>query len=101
MIVALLPPAWFNPGAARLVQLLEAESLMDTEVHEVQAEAEKLHKGWGCASTRFGPRHPPSLSGVDRMLAGKVSSARRIRCFARSERMMRGRCRRAPPLGDG
>jgi len=28
-------------------QLLEAESLMDTEVHEVQAEAEKLHKGWG------------------------------------------------------
>lgn len=28
-------------------QLLEAEQLMDTEVHEVQTEAEKLHKGWG------------------------------------------------------
>jgi len=28
-------------------QLLEAEALMDTEVHEVQAEAEKLQKGWG------------------------------------------------------
>lgn len=28
-------------------QLLEAEALMDTEVREVQDEAEKLHKGWG------------------------------------------------------
>lgn len=28
-------------------QLLEAEAMMDTEVHEVQEEAEKLHKGWG------------------------------------------------------
>ena len=28
-------------------QLLEAESMMDAEVHEVQAEAEKLQKGWG------------------------------------------------------
>lgn len=28
-------------------QLLEAEALMDTEVREVQEEAEKLHKGWG------------------------------------------------------
>jgi hypothetical protein len=28
-------------------QLLEAEAMMDTEVHEVQAEAEKLQKGWG------------------------------------------------------
>jgi len=28
-------------------QLLEAEAIMDTEVHEVQAEAEKLQKGWG------------------------------------------------------
>uniref|UniRef100_A0A7S4BV14 Uncharacterized protein n=1 Tax=Chrysotila carterae TaxID=13221 RepID=A0A7S4BV14_CHRCT len=28
-------------------QLLEAEAMMDAEVHEVQAEAEKLHKGWG------------------------------------------------------
>ena len=28
-------------------QILEAEAMMDSEVHEVQAEAEKLHKGWG------------------------------------------------------
>jgi len=28
-------------------QLLEAERMMDEEVHEVQAEAEKLQKGWG------------------------------------------------------
>ena len=28
-------------------QLLEAEAMMDAEVHEVQAEAEKLQKGWG------------------------------------------------------
>jgi len=28
-------------------QLLEAEAMMDTEVHDVQAEAEKLQKGWG------------------------------------------------------
>lgn len=28
-------------------QLLEAEALMDSEVHEVQAEAEKLKTGWG------------------------------------------------------
>jgi len=28
-------------------QLLEAEAIMDHEVHEVQAEAEKLQKGWG------------------------------------------------------
>jgi len=28
-------------------QLMEAESMMDTEVHSVQAEAEKLQKGWG------------------------------------------------------
>lgn len=28
-------------------QLLEAEAMMDHEVHEVQAEAEKLQKGWG------------------------------------------------------
>ena len=28
-------------------QLLEAEALMDSEVQEVQAEAEKLQKGWG------------------------------------------------------
>jgi len=28
-------------------QLMEAESMMDTEVHTVQAEAEKLQKGWG------------------------------------------------------
>tara|TARA_B110001452_G_scaffold156013_1_gene129897 strand:- start:1922 stop:2590 length:669 start_codon:yes stop_codon:yes gene_type:complete len=28
-------------------QLLEAEALMDHEVHDVQAEAEKLQKGWG------------------------------------------------------
>jgi len=28
-------------------QLLEAEQLMDREVQEVQAEAEKLQKGWG------------------------------------------------------
>ena len=31
-------------------QLLEAESMMDHEVHDVQAEAEKLQKGWGCAA---------------------------------------------------
>ena len=28
-------------------QLLDAEACMDTEVHDVQAEAEKLQKGWG------------------------------------------------------
>jgi len=28
-------------------QLLEAEAVMDHEVHDVQAEAEKLQKGWG------------------------------------------------------
>ena len=28
-------------------QLLEAEAMMDHEVHDVQAEAEKLQKGWG------------------------------------------------------
>lgn len=28
-------------------QLLEAESIMDTEVNSVQAEAERLQKGWG------------------------------------------------------
>jgi len=28
-------------------QLLDAEAMMDHEVHEVQAEAEKLQKGWG------------------------------------------------------
>jgi len=28
-------------------QLLEAEKMMDEEVHEVQGEAEKLQKGWG------------------------------------------------------
>lgn len=28
-------------------QLLEAEAIMDAEVHQVQAEAERLQKGWG------------------------------------------------------
>jgi len=28
-------------------QLMDAEAMMDTEVHSVQAEAEKLQKGWG------------------------------------------------------
>jgi len=28
-------------------QLVDAESMMDTEVHSVQTEAEKLQKGWG------------------------------------------------------
>ena len=28
-------------------QLLEAETMMDTEVNSVQAEAERLQKGWG------------------------------------------------------
>jgi len=28
-------------------QLVDAEAMMDTEVHSVQAEAEKLQKGWG------------------------------------------------------
>merc|ERR1711871_1622034 len=28
-------------------QLLEAEAMMDTEVNAVQAEAERLQKGWG------------------------------------------------------
>lgn len=28
-------------------QLVDAEAMMDTEVHAVQAEAEKLQKGWG------------------------------------------------------
>lgn len=28
-------------------QLVDAEAMMDTEVHTVQAEAEKLQKGWG------------------------------------------------------
>ena len=37
-------------------QLLEAEAMMDHEVHDVQAEAEKLQKGWGCA------RYPPASS---------------------------------------